>query len=64
MPLDKRYLGRQVTRTRRRGDMILVRLRNEAPSAKPNTWIKVTEAEYRQGVTYVYRAPVQADGGA
>ena len=55
MPLEKRLNGQLITRTKRRGDRILVRLRNPADSLTRNTWIAVTQEGYRQAVTCVFR---------
>ena len=42
MPFDKRWRGRRVTRTKRRGDQILVRLQNPPGYPKPNTWLALS----------------------
>lgn len=55
MPLDKRWRGRPITRVRRQGDRILVRLRNPPGSTRRNTWLLLTEQAYHAGLTCVFR---------
>ena len=65
MPLEKRWRGRRVTRTRRRGPWIMVRLTAEPEYRQPAEWIRMTPAAYEAERTCVYQPAtvLQAVGG-
>ena len=63
MPLDKRWNGRRVTRTRRRGELVLVRLTVSAAEEFQREWLILSEQDYRHGLTVIY-SPNVSHGGA
>ena len=60
MPLDKRWCGQRVTKTRRRGPWILVRLAAEPPGSVSPGWVRLTPAAYMAERTCAYRQPIAA----
>lgn len=55
MPLKKWFRGRRVQATKRRGDLILVKLASLTAEKRPQ-WIAVTPQEYEREVI-IYRTP-------
>lgn len=54
MPLDKRWRGLRVTRARRQGDRIHIRVRDPSQPHKTNRWLLLTQTEHRRGLTCEY----------
>jgi hypothetical protein len=57
MPLERRFQGQLVTRAKRRGDRILVRVREDRSGSVRSRWLSVSLREYRSGLTTHYRHP-------
>jgi hypothetical protein len=55
MPLEKRWRGRRVSRTKRRGQWILVRLAAEPHNNLSAEWIRLTQQAYMSERRCIYR---------
>lgn len=58
MPLVRRWRGRRVTKARRRGRWIWVRLAAVPKDNLLPLWIRLSEADYCSGRTCEYQPPV------
>lgn len=58
MPIEKWYRGRRIAYTKRRGDLIFVKLARRSASEKPE-WIALTLDQYQREVIKKYHH----DGG-
>jgi hypothetical protein len=57
MPLEKRFQGELITRTKRCGNRILVRVRFSDGTATRSRWLALSPHEYSRGTTCNYRLP-------
>jgi hypothetical protein len=54
MPLERHFRGRLVTRTRRRGNHVLIRLTDPRAIRSRHYWVSVPLHEYARGRTTVF----------
>jgi hypothetical protein len=60
MPLDKRWRGRRITKTGRRGPWIMVRLATDPHNSLSAKWVRLAPAAYMADRTCVYQPPTVA----
>jgi hypothetical protein len=60
MPLVKRWHGRRITKTRRRGPWIMVRLAADPQNSLSVEWLRLAPAAYMAERTCIYQPPIAA----